>query len=352
MQDHEETAIAHNKDAGADGFLPAVGRSVRAICCAKVPVCCCCSPCCGKPTVACCLFSTLAIGYLIAALLIYLLCHILAYGGSLREPPEGTIAAEQRLDLYHDGGFGGHHCLEFDFDSQRPGRRIKGLRCLHAGSNSSAPRRQVISFGGNMMYMWDSVIIGDDLVSSASGGGLGLEVFSSSYPGYTPNDGWPSEDLLLDDAFGLVEFVHQQKNATVGSPIVFGVSLGAAVALAVSSQQNLLSPSCLVLVNPFTSMRDMYKDITEGYLWPWSWVCDRWPSQERAKSITAPTLLLSSSHDQIIPPSMHKTVFDNLLAAKNKTFVQAPGGHQNFAAFMAYRLNELSSFFNAHCGFT
>jgi fermentation-respiration switch protein FrsA (DUF1100 family) len=132
----------------------------------------------------------------------------------------------------------------------------------------------------------------------------GYEVLLFDYRGYGGNEGSPSEEgLALDAKAALAALVEE---ATVDRFILFGESLGAAVAarLAVES-----SPAALVLRSPFPSLQAVaavhYPFLPTRFL-----LRDRYETSQSVGLVTAPILVIAGSADSIVPTHLSRAVYE------------------------------------------
>ncbi|MCA1560182.1 MAG: alpha/beta fold hydrolase [Acidobacteria bacterium] len=150
---------------------------------------------------------------------------------------------------------------------------------------------------------------------------LGLNVFAPEYRGFGGLDGVPSEATLEADASAAYDYLRSRERVTPERIIVYGWSLGSAVAVTLASQvpqaavilegapaslvaigelQYPLFPIRLVMRNPFDSIT-------------------------RVSRIQAPMLFLHSPDDTVIPIGEGRRLYD--AATAPKTFVEVRGGH-------------------------
>ena len=125
-------------------------------------------------------------------------------------------------------------------------------------------------------------------------GALGLSVLLVDYRGYGGNPGSPSEDGLVADARAAVTWVEDHPGTE--HVVLFGESLGAAVALAVALDR---PPAALVLRSPFTSVVDVAR-AHYGPV-PSALVRDRFPSERRIAQVDVPVLVLATESDEVVP---------------------------------------------------
>lgn len=87
---------------------------------------------------------------------------------------------------------------------------------------------------------------------------LGCNVLMLEYRGYGLSTGDPNEEGINIDAQTALDYIRQQKETQSGKIIIFGQSLGGAVAIQlVARNQEAGDIVGLVLENTFTSIRDM-----------------------------------------------------------------------------------------------
>jgi len=127
-------------------------------------------------------------------------------------------------------------------------------------------------------------------------------VLTVSYRGFGESEGVPSEKGLQRDAQAALDFVAQDEQLSKLPLIVYGLSLGGAVAIDVTSR-NPHKVSALILENTFTSIPDIVR------AWPiigrLSFACtQRWNSASKLSKIppTLPILFCSGRKDSVVPP--------------------------------------------------
>lgn len=113
------------------------------------------------------------------------------------------------------------------------------------------------------------------------------------YRGYGGSSGSPTEAALQSDALALFDHVSRAHSNVV----VVGRSLGSGVATWVASQRPV---SRLILVTPYSSIQEL---AAQRFPWfPIAWLLvDKFESWKYAANVTAPTLLISAEHDEVIP---------------------------------------------------
>jgi uncharacterized protein len=160
---------------------------------------------------------------------------------------------------------------------------------------------------------------------------LGLSVLLVDYRGYGGNPGTPSEQGLLADGRAAVDWVVGRED--VEHLVLFGESLGAAVALGVAAEHPpdaADAPDALVLRSPFTSIVDMAR-VHLGPV-PEALVRDRYPSVDRIGQVTAPVLVVAAERDEVVPFEQSRRLAE--AAGGGAAFVSvAARGHNDPALF-------------------
>ena len=125
--------------------------------------------------------------------------------------------------------------------------------------------------------------------------------------GYGSSEGSPSERGLKMDARAALTHLRQRDDVDPDNIVVFGRSLGGAVAIdLVAEQQDYVK--AMVVENTFTSIPDMAKKmfpILSPFLSPASpipfFIRDKWRSIDKIPKIKVPILMLASEKDEMVP---------------------------------------------------
>ncbi|KOR30019.1 hypothetical protein TI03_00655 [Achromatium sp. WMS1] len=114
-----------------------------------------------------------------------------------------------------------------------------------------------------------------------------------NYRGYGGSPGRPTEASLYKDALAVYDRI-QTRHQTIS---VIGRSLGSGVATYVAANR---PTNKLVLVTPFDSIEEVAQTMYPFY--PISWMLiDKFDSLSRVLAIEAPTLILLSEQDRVVP---------------------------------------------------
>ena len=188
--------------------------------------------------------------------------------------------------------------------------KIHGWYVPHAGAKAT-----VLFFhgnAGNISHRLDSLSIFHD---------LGLSVFIIDYRGYGRSGGRPSEHGTYRDAQAAWYYLVDERGLRPDEIIVFGRSLGGAVAAALAAR---VTPAAVILESTFTSVKELGKHYYP-YL-PVSWIARiRYPVDEHIASFNCPVLVIHSHQDDVVPFRHGQRLFEN--AREPKTFLPISGDH-------------------------
>lgn len=149
-----------------------------------------------------------------------------------------------------------------------------------------------------------------------------VQVFIVDYRGYGKSGGSPSEKGLYRDADAAWDFLLKEKGFKAEQGIVFGESLGGAVAVDLASR---VHPAGLILQSTFTSIRDM---AARHYPFiPRFLIRTRMDSLSRISRVTCPKLFIHGQHDEIVPYALGRHLFE--AAPAPKRFLEVPGAMHN-----------------------
>ena len=174
----------------------------------------------------------------------------------------------------------------------------------------------VIYFHGNGDFLAGLVERFRDITADGTG------LVALSYRGYAGSSGRPSEQGLLQDAAAAYAFTSARYAAD--RIVVWGFSLGSGVAVVLAAEQPV---GKLLLEAPYTSITDVAA-AAFPFLPVRRLVRDRFRSDQRIASVTAPLLIMHGARDPTIPIAFGERLF--ALAREPKQFVRfAEGGHND-----------------------
>jgi fermentation-respiration switch protein FrsA (DUF1100 family) len=179
------------------------------------------------------------------------------------------------------------------------------------------PRGTVLFFhgnAGNISHRLDSLRVFN---------GLGFATLIFDYRGYGRSEGAVSEQGIYRDAEAVWRHLNEKRGIPATEVILFGRSLGAAVAAYMASQHR---PGALIIESGFVSVPDMAAEL-------YPWLPARWlarigfPAGDYLKTVTCPVLVVHSRDDEIIPFDQGSRLFE--VAREPKQFLELRGGHND-----------------------
>ncbi len=165
--------------------------------------------------------------------------------------------------------------------------------------------------GGNISHRLEKIKMFND---------LSLDVLIFDYRGYGMSKGRPSEKGVYLDAEAVYNYLINKKKILPQKIIVYGESLGGAVAIDLAGKHELRG---IIIEGTFTSVRDMAKKFLPFI--PTFIYASRFDSLEKIRNVKSPKLIFHSTDDEIIPFEMGEKLFH--AASKPKEFVEIRGGH-------------------------
>ena len=203
----------------------------------------------------------------------------------------------------------------------------------------SEPRGTVLFFhgnAGNISHRLESLRVFNE---------LGLATLIFDYRGYGQSEGKVSENGLYRDADAVWRHLTKEMGIPPGQIVVFGRSLGAAVAAYVAGRQE---PGALILESGFVSVADLGAEI---YPWlPVRWLARiRFPASKFLQSTVCPVLIIHSRDDEIVP--FEQGVKLHSAARQPKDLLIIRGGHNDgFLVSRRHYLEGIDAFIAASLG--
>jgi abhydrolase domain-containing protein 13 len=185
------------------------------------------------------------------------------------------------------------------------------LHCWHvkARSMNSSPPPVVLFFqenAGNMSFRMPFIAL---LVHR-----LHVSVFVLGYRGYGESHGSPTQEGLQMDADAALNHVLERSDVDTSKIVVYGKSLGGAVALYVAAKHESKLRGAIV-ENTFLSVEEMVPHVIPalgfaiGEKKPLNWlVRNKWRNRERIKDVTKLPLLLIGSTQVRLPYSICRKI--------------------------------------------
>ncbi len=158
-----------------------------------------------------------------------------------------------------------------------------------------------------------------------------LSVFLFDYRGYGKSTGSPSEPGLYADALASYEYLIRERGVVPERLVLFGRSLGAAVAGEVATQR---AAAGLILESAFPSMQAMADEHYLGL--PASWFVNaEYPLSQKLAKVRIPTCVIHGENDQIVPFGLGQQVYES--ARQPKTWYLVPGAGHNDVPYVGGR---------------
>jgi fermentation-respiration switch protein FrsA (DUF1100 family) len=176
---------------------------------------------------------------------------------------------------------------------------------------------------------------------------LQIPIFIFDYREYGMSEGEISKAGTFSDAHGAFQYLLDEKGFNASSVILFGRSLGTALAVDIASKETCLG---VILEAAFTSTDDMMQRYFPFFKPPMTSTV-KYDSLSLIDQITSPLLFVHGQFDQTIPVSMARRLFEK--ARSSKEFYEIPGadhndtylvgGHEYFAVWQRFLINCLKS---------
>ncbi len=183
-----------------------------------------------------------------------------------------------------------------------PARQARGVLLFFHGN------------AGNISHRLDSLKIFNE---------LGLTTLIFDYRGYGRSEGEPSEEGTYRDAEAAWRFVTEGRHIPPREVVLFGRSLGAAIAADLATRVN---PAALIIESAFTSIPDLAAALYPFL--PARWLARfRYSTQAALVSVLCPLLIVHSRDDEIIPFAHGQRLF--AVANEPKRLLELRGGHND-----------------------
>ena len=151
----------------------------------------------------------------------------------------------------------------------------------------------------------------------------GFNVLMFDYRGYGRSEGSPSEAGIYKDGRAAFDYARSQPGVDTSKIILWGTSLGGAVAVDVAAQR---PAAALILESTFSSAEDVAK-IAYPFLPIHLVLQTRLNSVDKITGIHIPLLFMHGSHDNVIPFELGKKLYE--AANEPKEFYIIKGSDHN-----------------------
>lgn len=193
-----------------------------------------------------------------------------------------------------------------------------GGAVLHGWWIRGGGRAAIVFFHGNAGNAGDRLDRVRLLVSA-----LHVDVLLADYRGYGRSGGSPGEDGLYADGLAMVAEA-QRRGSAPGRIVLFGESLGCAVAIETALQKPCAG---VILEAPFLSIEAMAR---RYYPWiPAALIRLRFDNGAKIGRLAVPKLFVQAERDDVVPPEQTRRLFE--LATAPKTLYVIPRAVHNDA---------------------
>lgn len=187
--------------------------------------------------------------------------------------------------------------------------------------------------GGNISHRGDSLTIFYKLK---------LNVLIMDYPGYGESEGQPSEQMLYETADVAWQYLLDVKKTRPTNIIIFGRSLGGAVAVDLASR---VKAGGLIVESTFSSVRDVVNTIMPR-LSRLVYLRYSFNSLDKITKVKTPILSIHSPNDEVIPFRSGVKLYDAI--SSEKQFLEIKGGHnEGFIQSISPYMQTLRAFLKA-----
>ncbi|XP_050361300.1 protein ABHD13 isoform X2 [Nymphalis io] len=162
---------------------------------------------------------------------------------------------------------------------------------------------------------------------------LNINILLVEYRGYGLSEGSPSEQGLYMDAQTAFDYLMQRNDIDHTQIILFGRSLGGAVAIDLASRLEYKNKIwALIVENTFTSIPDMAKILLKWRCLNWlPMFChkNKYMSLNKMSCVSSATLVVCGACDALVPPRMARELLLCCGAPLKRLAVLSGGGHDD-----------------------
>jgi fermentation-respiration switch protein FrsA (DUF1100 family) len=170
----------------------------------------------------------------------------------------------------------------------------------------------------------------------------GFNLFVFDYRGYGASSGKPERQGMVEDSMAAIDYVRRRPDVDPRRLLVFGQSLGGALALAAVAQDSKDGIRAVVVESAFASYRGIAREklgdfwLTWPIQWPLAWLLisdDESPLTIMKKIAPIPLLVIHGDKDETVSYSQGRQIYQK--ASPPKEFWTVAGGHHT-EAFTRY----------------
>jgi len=152
---------------------------------------------------------------------------------------------------------------------------------------------------------------------------LGVDVFIIDYRGYGRSEGAPDEAGIYKDGVAAYDYLINEKGLTKDNIVLFGRSLGTAVAVDVATKRDVRG---MILESAFTDAKAMAR-IIMPFLPVGAVISSKFDSIRKIRNVHVPILFTHGDRDTIVPIDLGKELFN--AAHEPKAFYTIQGADHN-----------------------
>ena len=200
---------------------------------------------------------------------------------------------------------------------------------ISPAAGRTAPPFPAVIFGhgnGELIDFWP-----DSLNGFAQ---LGIALLLVEYPGYGSSAGAPSQDSITQIFVAAYDDLTSRKEIDSSRIVFFGRSLGGGAVCALAQKR---SAAALILMSTFTGIRPFAK----RFLIPPFFVRDPFDNLSVVKNYRGPILVIHGRHDEVIPFSHGKTLYQ---ASHKGKMITYEAGHNDCPPDWKIFWHDLESF--------
>ncbi|KRX57224.1 Alpha/beta hydrolase domain-containing protein 17C, partial [Trichinella patagoniensis] len=169
---------------------------------------------------------------------------------------------------------------------------------------------------------------------------VGCNIFSYDYSGYGRSSGKPSEKNLYADISAALNALRQRYNITNDAIILYGQSIGTVPTVDLASK---CAVAAVILHSPLMSgLRVAFPETNR------TWCFDAFPSIEKIEKVSAPTLVIHGTEDEVIDFHHGLQIYERCPKAVEPLWVHG-AGHNDVETSPAY-LDRLRQFIEVEVG--
>ncbi|CAD8136558.1 unnamed protein product [Paramecium pentaurelia] len=189
---------------------------------------------------------------------------------------------------------------------QRDGKIIGYIPCLLIKYENSS--NIIVYFHGNAEDISQSYAFLIHLRNQEK-----ISVLAVEYPGYGKyNQVQTSAEAIQNDADYIYNYLSKKIGYEENSIMIFGRSIGSGPATYLASKHK---PGCLVLMSPFTSLKDAVRDYVRFVgTWVQHLIRQRFKNLDNINDVTSPTFILHGKKDDLIPYQQAQKLQENCSA--------------------------------------